>query len=216
MNLILSSTEAQVRKTRAESGHTLIEMMFAVTILVMLVMALLGAQWMGMKQEQLVGSKGGANDSSRRTLSQLPVDIRSSKMWFIGNMSGTTFTAITNGSPQQGAAVELCATTNGSQYILYYFDLSQVANNNGQLMRTTSTNWNPVCLASNLINTLYFTAENYQGIIQTNAGNNNAYKNVIHATLQFCQFQYPLTLVGSNYLYDFYMMDFRATPHLPE
>jgi hypothetical protein len=138
-------------------------------------------------------------------------------MWFIGNMSGTTFTPITNGSAQQGTAVQLCTTTNGSAYKLYYFDLSNSNNSDGHLMyNATNTVWNPVCLASNLINTLYFRAENYNEVLQTNAGSSKAYKNVIHTTLQFKQFQYPLTQVGSNCLYDFYRLDFMATPHLPE
>ena len=57
------------------AGHTLIEMMFSMSILVVLVLALLSAQWIGMQQEQLVASKAGASDSSRRTLNQLPAEI---------------------------------------------------------------------------------------------------------------------------------------------
>jgi Tfp pilus assembly protein PilW len=217
MNMIFSQSDDPARNARTTAGHTLIEMMFAATILVVLVLALLSAQWVGMQQEQLVSSKAGASDSSRRALNQLPVDIRSSKMWFIGSLSGSTFTPLANGSAQQGAALQLCQTTNGSQYILYYFDTTDMANSNGKLMRNASnTNWSPVCLASNLINTLYFRAENYNEVVQTNTGSSKSYKNVIHTTLQFKQFQYPLTQVGSNCLYDFYQLDFMATPHLPE
>ena len=218
MNLIKSQpANDQARKIRATSGHTLIEMMFASAILIMLVMALLSAQWIGMQQEQVVSSKAGASDSSRRSLNTLPVDIRMSKMWFIGNMSGTTFTPISNGSAQQGTALQLCETTNGSAYILYYFDTSDSANSNGKLLRNaTNSIWAPVVLASNLINTLYFRAENFNEVLQTNTGSSKSYKNVIHTTLQFKQFQYPLTQVGTNCLYDFYQLDFMATPHLPE
>jgi hypothetical protein len=59
-------------------------------------------------------------------------------------------------------------------------------------------------------------AENYDGTVATNQGNGRNYKGVIHVKLQFCQFQYPLTPVGTNGLYDYYKMEFRATPHLPE
>jgi hypothetical protein len=83
-------------------------------------------------------------------------------------------------------------------------------------MRTSSTSWSPVVMASNLITSLYFTAENYDGVVATNQGYSRAYKNVIHTVLQFCQFEYPLTPVGTNGLYDYYKMEFKATPHLPE
>jgi hypothetical protein len=64
---------------------------------------------------------------------------------------------------------------------------------------------------------LNFTAENYSGQEQTNSITNvNNYKNMIHVKLDFCQFLYPLTKVGTNGLYDYYKMEFRATPHLPE
>ncbi len=89
-------------------------------------------------------------------------------------------------------------------------------NSDGILLRTSITNWNPTVICSNLVNTLYFTAEDYNGNVQTNMLNGQGYKNIIHVNLQFCQFQYPQTQVGTNGLYDFYKLEFRATPHLPE
>ena len=213
----LSQLKQENRKTLFTwaGGFTLVEMMVAMAILMIAVAALLGAHIMGLKQNQLIESKAGASDSSRRAVSKLPADIRTAKMWFIGNMSGTNFTAISSGR-QQDTALALCETTNGSQFIYYYFDLSDTNNSNGKLLSTTSTNWNPVILASNLINTLYFLAEDYNGVVQTNNWTSKSYKNVIHTTLQFRQFQFPTTTVGSNCLYDFYQLDYRATPHLPE
>jgi len=205
------------RSTRA---FTLVEMMFASATLIILIMALLSAHLMGLRLDQMVESKEGASDTSRRVLNQLPIDIRSSKMWVIGNISGTNVTAVAGSVACQGNALKLFETTNGSQYILYYFDLSDSNNSNGKLMRTCSTNWSPVCLASNLVNWLgngyTFTAENYNGTVATNQGTSVAYKNIIRTVLQYCQFEYPLTPVGTNGLYDFYKIEFRATPHLHE
>jgi hypothetical protein len=201
-------------------GATLIEMMFSITILVMVVIAMMSAHLMGLRQNQLVESKGGASDTSRRVLNQLPVDIRSCKRWYIGNLSGTNFSANTDGAAQRGIALQLFDTSVESTYVLYYFDLTASNSSNGRLMRTVSTNWNPVCLASNLVDWLgggyQFVAEDYTGTVATNQGYSKAYKNLIHTKLQFCQFQYPLTPVGTNGLYDFYKLEFKATPHLPE
>jgi len=189
-----------------QSGYTLIEMMFVSIIIIWVVGALFTAQLVGFRIGQLVDSKSGA--------SELVTDIRSAKMWSIGSLSGTNFTGITSGV-LQGSALQLCQTTNGSQFTIYYFITNSV--NDGVLMKTSVANWNPTVVCSNLLDDLYFTAELYNGQIQTNSINNvNNYKNIIHATLDFCQFQYPLTQVGTNGLYDFYKLDIRATPHLPE
>jgi len=198
------------------AAFTLIEMMISSGLLVLIIVALLSAHLIGLRLDQLVESKAGASDSTRRVLNQLPMDIRSAKMSFVGNISGTTVTRVADGSAQQGTALQLFQSTNGSEHILYYFDQSDSANNNGKLMRTSSTNWNPVVIASNLINTLYFSEENYNGVVSTNMGSSRAYKSIIHTTLQFCQFLYPRTVVGTNGLYDYYKIEFMATPHLPE
>ena len=199
-------------------AHTLVEMMFASAILMMVVGALLAAHMIGLREYQLVDSKAGASDTSRTVLNQLPADIRSAKMWKIGNGDSSSFTLIASGSAQQGTALRLFTTTNNSTpYVQYYFDLSASNSSNGKLMRFTSDNQTPVCLASNLVNWLgggySFAAEDYRGVTATDA---TAYKNVIHTRLQFCKYLYPLTTVGTNQLYDYYKLEFRATPHLPE
>jgi hypothetical protein len=203
---------------RRIAGHTLIEMMFAVALLVIVVGALLAANIMGLQEQEWVDSKSGASDNSRKLLNQLPVDIRSSKMWFVGSMSGTNFAINTNTSA--GTAIQLYETTNGSSAITYYFDLSDSANNDGHLVRFTYSNSTPVVIASNLVNWLgngySFNVENYNGSPSTNDANCTSYKNIIHVDLQFCEFQYPLTMVGTNGLYDYYKIEFRVTPHLPE
>ena len=191
------------------------EAMFASGTLAILILALLSAQLIGLRLDQVVESKQGASDTSRKVINQLPADIKSSKMWNIGNLSGTNVVPIPGGLPEQGTALQLYETTNGSQFILYYFTAGGI-NGSGNLWRTTSTNWNPVVIASNLINTLYFTAENFNGVVATNSGSSMAYKNIIHTILQFCQFEYPLTVVGTNGLSDYYKLEFKATPHLHE
>jgi hypothetical protein len=172
-----------------------------------------------MRQVQLLESKAGASDSARRKIGQLRNDIYGAKGWQIGSWNGTSFTAITNGVYQQGSALimyTLIINSNqivdASKYVLYYFDSSQVANFNGRLWYLNSTNGNNYVLVSNLIDPLFFTSEKYDGTTQMVW----TYKSVIHATFQYSQFEYPMTKVGSNGLFDSYRMDVRATPHLPD
>lgn len=198
---------------------TLVEVMIATTLMGIVMIGILSSNYLGLRENQLMGSKAGASDSSRFAINDLLQDIRAAKGYQIGSVSGTNiFTAITNGN-QQGQALILypiLISTNESidttKYILYYYDLSDSANSDGRLWRYISTNQATSVIASNLINTLYFTSEDYSGATQTV----RTYKGVIHTTLQFCQFQYPLTTVGSNSLYDYYRIDCRATPHLPD
>jgi len=226
MNMYLPNKQKSPAGRHLAAG-TLLEMMFAVAIMVMIVMALMSAHLLGLREYQLVDSKCGASDMSRRVLNNLPVDIRSSKMWQIGNVAGTNFafTALANGSSQLGTALKLFPTTNNSRpYIEYYFNLAGSNNSDGRLMRfsvdSNGVSSATTCLASNLVDWLgngySFVAEDYNGNLQSDAGNSAAFKNVIHTKLQFCQFQYPLTPVGTNGLYDFYKLEFKATPHLPE
>ena len=129
------------------------------------------------------------------------------KIWNIGNGSAGSFTAITNGDPQIGNALEIYTTTNTSAYVRYYFDT-----NRGELYRYHSRDGTTKKIAEYLTNTMYFRAEDYRGNVQTTL----SHKGVINVALQFYQYQYPLTQVGSSYYYDYYAMQFRITPHVPD
>jgi hypothetical protein len=202
---------------------SLVETMIATSLMATVVIGgLLSANYIGLRESQLVQSKAGASDTSRRMVNGLLTDIRLAKGFNIGNAAGTNFTACNPDTAQTGTAVMLYPVVNTtnqavdtSQYILYYFDLRDATNNDGWLWRVYNVSGAAVAttvVASNLINSLNFKSEDFRGITQTN----RTYKGVIHATLQFCEFQYPLTKVGSNYLYDYYRIDCRATPHLPD
>jgi hypothetical protein len=146
-------------------------------------------------------------------------DIRGSKGYDIGSGSNaTSFSAISTGY-YQGTALRLYTTVissnqalNMNNYTYYYFDTTHVATGDGVLLRLASGASAPSVVASNLLGPLYFTSETYLGNTQTV----RTYKGVIHTVLQFSQFQYPLTPVGTNGLYDYYRIDCRATPHLPD
>jgi hypothetical protein len=205
---------------RSSAGWTLVE--FLISSYLMVVMVLLGlfaVHLMGMREMRLLESKAGASDSARRNISQLKNDIYGAKGWQIGNWNGSTFANIGTGTNQQGNAliiyplvIQSNQIVDTSKYLLYYFDASEVASYNGRLWYLNSTNGVNRISVSNLIPPLYFTAEDYQGDTQSV----RTYKSVIHATFQYSQFQYPLTQVSSNSIFDNYRIDVRATPHLPD
>ncbi len=224
MKLLWHNQRANGRAlTRRQGGMTLVEVMIATTLMVTIVIGgLLSVNYLGMQEDQLIESMAGANDTSREAVNTLLQDIRLAKGYNIGNYASATFTALTNEVRQVGNSVILYPVVNStnqavdtSQSIVYYFDTSDSVNNDARLWRSSSVAGSTepaTTIASNLINTLQFDSEDYTGNVQTN----RSYKGVIHTTLQFCEFQYPLTKVGTNQIYQHYQIDCRATPHLPD
>ncbi|MFO1487145.1 MAG: prepilin-type N-terminal cleavage/methylation domain-containing protein [Verrucomicrobiota bacterium] len=193
---------------RTAAAMTLIEMMVTMSVFSLAMLAFLAIHIFGLKQDELIQSKLGASDQSRKSFDLITRDIRSAKIWRLGTVSGTTFTALTNGALQQAPGLQLSFTNNYTTNIMYYFT---TVNGDNQLFRRR-TGGTATVVASNLINTLTFSAQDYAGTIKSDL----QWRYVIHFILQFRQFQYPLTQVGSNYLYDFYKLEFRATPHAPD
>ena len=208
------------RPARQSQGWTLVE--FLISSYLMMVIILLGlfaVHLMGLRQMRLMESKAGASDSARRNISQLRNHIYGAKGWQVGNWNGSTFAAIGDETNQQGNAliiyplvIQSNQVVDTTKFILYYFDASEVDQFNGRLWFLNSTNGDNWICISNLIPPLHFTAEDYRG----NTQEVRTYKSVIHATFQYSQFQYPLTQVGSNSIFDNYRIDVRATAHLPD
>lgn len=211
-------TSAQVR--RLPAGFTLVEVMITVLLMSLVIAGVLSAQFVGLREDQLLESKAGIDDHSRYAISQLMYDIKSSKGYYIGTgTTGSGFVPIGNGTNMQGSSLYLFnavqftnQTINLTNYTLYYFDTSNIANSDGILWRLTSSSSTATVVASNLINTFTFYSENYTNTVQTV----RTFKGIVHTTLQFRQYQYPLTTVGTNGLFDYYRIDCRATPHLPD
>jgi hypothetical protein len=188
-------------------GYTLVEIMVAMGVFSLAMIGMVYSHMYGLKMNELVQSKLGASDMSRRGFNVLENDIRSAKVWAIGNGSATQFTPIANGSQQQGTAIKLQTTTDTNSYTIYYFDTS-----NAQLRRRTSGVTGTTLIANYLTNAMYFRAELPTGQTMTNL----SHKGVINCNMEFAQFQYPLTKVGPGYLYDYYRISFKATPHVPD
>jgi hypothetical protein len=186
---------------------TLVEMMVTMAVFSLMIMALISAHIFGLKRDELVQSKLGASDQSRRGFDMLSQDIRGAKKWSVGNGTKTSFTSISNGTAQQGTALQLSLTSDTNNYIRYYFETSKT-----RLCRMKSGESGYKVIAQDLTNTMYFTAEDYRGTTQAVL----TYKSLINTKLQFRQYQYPLTKVGPGYYYDSYQLQFRLTPHAPD
>jgi prepilin-type N-terminal cleavage/methylation domain-containing protein len=204
-----------LRKSLARKrGFTLVEMLITMGIFGFAMSAMLAAYIFGLKQDQLVQSKLGASDESRRSFEKVARDIRSANNHAVGNYVGGTnggFTPIGNSGSQVGNALQIHLTaTPNAPSITYFFDTSG-ASGTWTLNRLHTGDAAPTVIASHLQNSATFSAENCAGATLPSLSD----KDVIHFTLDFCEYQYPLTKVGTGYHYDRYVMDFRATPHVP-
>ncbi|HEX4262989.1 MAG TPA: prepilin-type N-terminal cleavage/methylation domain-containing protein [Verrucomicrobiae bacterium] len=195
---------------RVIHGFTIVEMMTSMTIFSLAMMAFIYAFIFGLKQDQLVQSKLGASDESRRSFERVAREIRCANSDAIGNYYSGSFTPLINGTNLVGNAIRIYLSATNSNNIIYYFATNSDPQN-CKLFRIHTGDTQGTCIASNLQNSLTFTAEDFSGIVQQNMLD----KYVIHFTLDFCEYQYPKTKVGAGCYYDRYIMDFRATPHVP-
>ncbi len=196
---------------RGLSALTLPELMISLSIFGFMLVGLISVNLFGMKEDELVNSKLGANDQSRRGFDLLLSEIREAKNTMIGSGSDTTFTQVADGQLQQGNALQITPSTNNSIYVRYYFYVSPDTTTN-ELRRIYSSDSNHTVVAQYLLtNTMIFTAMDYTNKVLTMHPSELNYNYCVSSVIQFYQYQYPLTQVGSNYYYNYYKMQFKAT-----
>jgi hypothetical protein len=205
-----SSAPSQSGSPLASQGFTLIETAIAMSIFTFVILAFVTTFIFGLKTDQLVQSKLGASDESRRSFEKVARDIRCANSQAIGSYSPGTFTPNVNGSNEIGNAIRIYLNATNNNNIIYYYDTSG-GPGFWKLCRMHTGDSGPTTIATHLQNSCTFTAEDFAGNVQQNMQD----KQVIHFSLDFKEYQYPLTKVGTNLYYDRYVLDFRATPHVP-
>lgn len=200
-----------VNRGRRNQALTLVEMMITTSIFGMVVAGFISLQLFGMRQAQLVESKLGASDQSRKLLEKMGWEIRSAKEWDIGNMVGTTFKEVADGKPMVGTAIRIYPrSSNTNVFVQYYFNTNSRA-----LFRSQSGLTAVKTIANELTNNMAFQSEDYRGVVITNSSDSRVWRNCIRVILEFAQYQYPLTQVGPGCLYDYYKLEYKVAPHCP-
>jgi hypothetical protein len=211
-------------RTRPTQAFTLAEMMVALGVFVLMVLGIVFTWLFCLQWDELVCSKLGASEMTRMSFDQLTSDIRSAKDWKIGTASNSgtsvSFTPCTNQMLQAGNAVAL---TNSTGYAIYYFDTNAC-----QLCRVTNVATTVQILVQNLTNSgtlgngatntsMTFHAEMFNGSTNMTqpASQDLTYKYMIVTTMEFAQYQYPLTYVGPGYYYSYYRVQLKAASHCP-
>lgn len=183
-------------------AFTLPEIMTAMGLFALLLLAMISSQITGLKMYRISESKLTATAAGRRALDQVRDDIRSGKILLVGTGGKTTFTPMADNAPQIGNAVQISTTTNTNSFVRYYLD-----GNDDRLKRVVSGSTNVQVIANYVTNDVAFRAEDFQGNTLTNNRNNR----VIRMVLEFYQWEYPTVTTGTNGLYDYYRLQTRIT-----
>ena len=195
------------------AGFSLVEFTLATSLMLLMLGGVVYSHIMGQNLQQWSMAKVGANDQSREALARLQEEIRSAKRIEIGDFSDATFSVPALGRPQVGQTIRILPTTNTALYVQYR--MGQIANV-FQLRRmdvTVNGVASARAVAKHLTNNpAIFGLEDFRGNTLTEP----SATTVVRVTLDFKQFQYPITQVGTNYYYDHYRLQTRIAKRAVE
>jgi hypothetical protein len=207
----------------AVSAFTVVEMVTVAAILAVIVIWMVELQIFALRMYTLAATKTSATETGRKALNTMRDAIRSANNAYVGTYNptnGAGFVEASGGAPQIGKALQLISyDTNGNLALtnLFYLDTTQPASTdqpNDFPLCYSINNGTPIMLVNYLTNYYIFDAEDYQGNFVSNSTWSSYLNNgVIHVTMQFDQWEYPIGFVGGNAAnaYDFYYLTTKVT-----
>lgn len=207
----------------ANHGFTLVEMIVAITVFTIVILATTGMQIYAMRVYALAAAKMTATEQARVTMNDIRDRVREARVVYVGNYSPqgnyppVDFSAATNGQAQEGNALMIYPTTATNAFALIYLQTGSGTTNFSALdsygnvvytnslilmLYTNSTSITTNILASYITNDIVFDAENFEGTVLSNNENNY----LVHLTLDFSQHLYS---IGTNLFnaYDYYQLN---------
>lgn len=187
--------------------------MLATSITLMMMGGVIYSHMMGQNLHQWSMAKVGANDQSRESLARLQDEIRSAKRIKIGDFGSQSFSVPALGQAQIGQTIRIFPTTNENLFVQYR--LNQI----GQQYQLRRSKFDANGVAASRVvakhltnNPALFGLEDFRGNTLTEP----SATTVVRVTLDFKQFQYPITQVGSEFYYDYYRLQTRIAKRANE
>lgn len=210
----------------AARAFTLVEMMVAITVFSLVIMVTVAMQIYAMRIYTLAATKLSATEEARATMNDVRDQVRGARLVYVGNYTNVTgdppvdFVPISNGDAQQGNALMIYPTTTTNSFTLVYLQANTgltfadsieggaIPAGTNSLFLLTFTNGTLEIsndVADYITNQIVFDAENFVGTVLTTNENNY----LIHMTLNFSQWEYPIAFIGSNSFnaYDYYQLN---------
>lgn len=179
------------------------------------VAVMVAVQLFGLRIYTLEATKITATQGARTALNDIRDTIREAKSVYVGNCTTTnassfTLIGVTN-APQVGNAVIVYPTTNTTDYTVFYLDTNMTGNALMEFSVADSVVTNVQMLAQYITNLNVFDAEGFPDDIQGMATTNYTSldnREVIHLTLQFSQWEYPIAFIGGHAFnaFDYYQL----------
>ena len=224
------SSNSLVRRVRTVTrGFTLVEMVVATTVFTIVILATVAMQIYAMRVYTLAATKMIATADARVAMNDVRDRVRQARIVYVGNylVNGDTapvFNSVASGSAQEGNALMIYPTAATNSFALIYLQSADgtttnlsTQDSNGNVINTNSlilvlytNSASSVSTLTNIIasyitNQIVFDAENFEGTVLTNNQNNY----LVHMTLDFSQYEYPIAMIGTNKFnaYDYYQLN---------
>lgn len=223
--MIISTKRICLRASAVPGGFTLVEMIIAVTIFSLVILATVAVQIYAMRVYTLAATKLTAAEGARAAMNSLRDKVREARLVDVGNYTLATgnpvvdFTPMTNGMPQEGNALMIYPDLSTNTFTLAFLQSGNGASfstgspsSTNSLIVLTYTNGalqSQNDVANFITNQIIFYAENFQGNVLSSNENNY----IIQMTLNFSQWEYPIAFIGTNSFnaYDYYRLQTRMT-----
>ncbi len=179
------------------AGFTLPELLVAFGLFGLAVVGSLYAHVLGLKMSTFTQSKLRATHNARAALNWVRDDVRSSTTFSVGTGSFSSFNNVTNGTQQQGNALQICPTADTNNYIRYYIDSADQT-----LKRMVSGGSMAQVVARYVTNQVAFRAEDFVGNVLTNSQNDR----VLKMTLEFYQWEFAVLQSSGGNFADYYRL----------
>lgn len=197
----------EVQDFHGRKGFTLTELMVSLAILVVVSGGIISSHWFGLRMFEITRTQLGANESTRKAMSQLVDEVRSATSLQVGQGTPRSFAPAGVDTPQQGNAIQLYSSTNVSVFIRYFWDRTDQ-----QLKRVTENPASVSVLAQGVSNPVVFTCQDFTGTVLTNC--RGSY--VLGVRLQFSELQEPRVPVGPGNYYDSYQLQAKISRRAAE
>jgi len=208
-------------------AFTLVEMMVSITIFSLIIFLTVAVQVYAIRVYSLAATKLSATQAARVTMNDVRDQVREARLVYVGNYTNVAsdapidFVPVSNNNLQEGNALMIYPTTSTNSFTLVYLQAAQAGSgmaagvNGGalpiganSLILLTFTNGTMEVsndIADFITNQIVFDAENFVGSILSSNENNY----LIHMTLDFSQWEYPIAFVGTNRFdaYDYYQLN---------
>lgn len=188
-------------------GYTLLEAITSTSILSIAFIAFAFSVSQGGRISALANGKLSYTSDSQLFLNRIIPEIREAKDIEIGLWDGTDFNKLTNGVPKLAHAIRVFATTNRSNYTVFYLDV-----NDDSLKSYVAGAGSPTRLIGTVTNAAPFTLEGFQGNVLSNDFSNY----VVGIQLEMKEILFGSVQENGQYAFDNFRLNTKITRRMVE